>query len=115
MTPINGKDALMYVFRDSAWVLTVCAKQVSIEWEVEDINIATVDSGTDNDYVAGFSDATASIDGLVTIDEVSRYQFHEWVRNRRSIHRIKIVLTNSFGDYLQYEFRAKIQRISNVN
>jgi hypothetical protein len=40
------------------WILTVCAKSTALDFDIEDINISTVDTGEDNNYLAGFSDAT---------------------------------------------------------
>jgi len=115
MTPIKGKDAFLWVFKDGSWVVTVCAKTTSLEFDVEDIETTTVDSGTDRDYIPGYSDGTVGFEGLNTIDETTKYQFHEFISNRRVIHRCKMVLTDSAGRIVQYEFLAKVQRISLTN
>jgi hypothetical protein len=56
-----------------------------------------------------------SFDGLATLDETTKYQFYEWIRNRRVVHRMKMIFTDPLGNVLQYEFAAKFQRISVSN
>lgn len=109
--PIRGKDVFMWVQRSGDYVLTVCCKSIGMDYDVEDIPTATKGSGTNNDYKAGYSDATLTMESLSTIDQLPRYQFWEFIENRRQKHQVKIVLTNTYGDILQYEFMAKIQRI----
>lgn len=112
MNVVKGKDVFLWVFRSGAYVLTACGKSVSMEFEVEDIPIATESSGSDNDYVSGFSDGTVSFEGITTIDEDTKYQFEEWVDNRRARHQTKIVFTDSAGNILQYEFASKVRKVA---
>lgn len=111
-TPVRGKDAFLWVERDGDYILTVCAKSIGFDVDVEDINTSTVDSGTDTYYKAGYSSATVTLESLGTLDELAKYQFEEFIENRRVIHQLKLVYTNTFGDVLQYIFKAKVRSIS---
>jgi predicted secreted protein len=111
MNTVNGKDVFLWVFSGGAYILTACGKSLSMEFDVEDIAVATEDSGTDNDYVAGFSDGSVTFEGLVTIDDATKYQFDDWVDTRRVRHQLKVVFTDTAGNILQYEFAAKARKV----
>lgn len=114
-TVIKGKDVFVWVQRDGTYYLLGCMKTSTIRFETEDIPVATVDSGKFNDFEIGYATGTMTADILNTIDEQSKYQFHEVISNIHNHFAIKIMFTNPSGDVLQYEFMAKLQNIEVSN
>lgn len=109
MTPIRGKDVFVWVKRAGVYILTVCSKTCSFDLEQDEIATATVDSGTDETFKPGYSRFMFSMSSLKTIDTLGRYQFYEFIQNRRTVHEMKVVFTNRYGDILQYEFNAIVK------
>lgn len=111
MTDIQAKDVFLQVKVGTTYKYVGCMQSLNIRHNVEDIEITTVDSGTDRDYVAGFSSAEGSFGAITTIDSLSKYQYEDFVSDRRLVKDYRIMITDSYGDNLQYDFKAKTKTI----
>lgn len=98
MTPVTGEQVDLYIFRDSSWVPFACAVSVGFRITEEMIPIATVDSGTNEDFEIGFEGMEVSLEGVTTFDEYSKYQLLEFIANRRIKQQIRIEFVDSIGN-----------------
>jgi predicted secreted protein len=103
MTVVNGKDVLLYVRRGTTWVKTVCATDCSLSFTAEKISITTSNSGRDNDYIGGMKDCAVSLDGVTTLDQLTSWQFEDWVDQIGERVRILLTFNDTFGDQLAYD------------
>lgn len=101
MTIVRGKDIDLYVKRGLGYVPTACATNLSIEETAEEVNITTVDSGRENEYEGGATDASLSFEGVMTLDELSKWQYEDFVVG--NTEQIRVDFVNSYGDALKYE------------
>src|SRR4051812_21852322 len=83
MTAVHGKDVVIYIYRTDDVILLArpiaCASNCTMNYNIELIETATVDSGRENDYEAGFIDCDISVDGIVTLDEIPMWQIKEFI------------------------------------
>jgi hypothetical protein len=116
MSKVLGKNVTVYVYRDILMVPTPvfagCATSCSKDETAEDINITTADSGRENEYIGGSKDATGTIDGLMTLDEMPMFQYADWVAEVGNVKRILIVYENSFGDKYSYDANVLVVGVS---
>lgn len=116
MSITRGKDVSFYVYRTISLVPTPvfagCAKSCSKDETAEDINITTADSDRENEYIGGSKDATGTVDGLITLDELPKYQYGDFVDQVGNVIRILIVYTNAFGDRYSYDANVLITGVS---
>lgn len=116
MSKVLGKDVSVYVYRDIAMVPTPvfagCATSCSKDETAEDLNITTADSARENEYIGGAKDATGTVDGLITLDELTKFQYADFIDSVGNVIRILIVYTNSFGDTYSYDAYVLVTSVS---
>lgn len=116
MTYVKGKDVNFYVYRDEGGdevaVFAGCALTITKEETAEELNITTADSGRENEYIGGSKDATGTVDGLMTIDQLNRFQYKDFVDNVGNVLHILITYENSFGDRISYDANALVTNVS---
>jgi hypothetical protein len=101
---VRGKDINLFVERDGVFIFSACATNLSIERTAEEINITTANSGIENEYEGGATDATVTLDGVITLDELPGFQYEEWVSAIGTKINVRIEFTNTYGDRLAYNY-----------
>jgi hypothetical protein len=110
----KGKEVNLYVRRDDEWVLTACATSSSKDESAEEINITTADSERENEYIGGSKDATIGLEGVITLDEITRWQWKDFVDNVGNVIRILLTYDNGFGDRYSYDANVLVTNVSDV-
>jgi hypothetical protein len=110
---VEGRNAKLYVYRDSAAVLTVCATNVTRRETAETINITTVDSGRENEYIGGATDAEITLEGVRTINQPVDWQVDDFQIGES--HHIILVYEDAGGNALSYDLNVLITEISDSN
>lgn len=111
VTAVYGEDVDLFVLRDGDYVATACAASCGITRTAELIPTTTADSGRENEYVGGATDADLTLDGVITLDELGGWQYEEWVANTGEVVSIRMDFTNSYGDRLRYEMNVLITAV----
>lgn len=109
---IRGKDINIYVDRGGDYVFTACATNCSIERTAEEILITTADSGIEDEYEGGATNATGTMDGVITTDALGGWQYEDWVANVGLKVPLKIEFLNGYGDLLTFEMSVLITNVS---
>lgn len=112
MIAIKGKDVDLYVYRVDEWVYVACAVSVAINVETEVIPTTTIDSGLENEYESGATDANIDFSGVVVIDVPEAWQFEDFVENVGVKQRFLIRFLNSAGNSISYDMYAIITNVS---
>lgn len=107
----RGRDINICIERDGDFVFTACATNCSIERTAEEINITTADSGKENEYVGGATDASITLDGVITVDELGGFQYEEWVAAIGSKVNMEMDFTNQYGDRLRYTMSVLVTAV----
>jgi hypothetical protein len=113
MTYIKGKDVLLYVRVGSEWWLAGCTTTNSLTLTAEEIPITTADSGIEDEYEGGATNAELALSGVGTMDEVTKWQYEDWMDNVGQVKRILYAIEDSVGNYLAYDMNALIRSVSN--
>lgn len=92
---IKGKDIELFVRRDDTWVNIACALSASLSVDAETIPITTIDSGREDEYEGGATNATIDFSGVMTLDQTSMWQYHEFAEEVGNKHRFLYVFTDS--------------------
>lgn len=111
ISTVRGRDIDLFIERGGDFVFTACATNCSIERVAEEMNITTADSGRENEYKGGATDASITLDGVITLDELGGWQYEEWVANIGEIVSIRMDFTNDYGDRLRYEMNVLITAV----
>lgn len=110
---IRGRDINIYIERGTDnWVFTACATNMSYERTAEEISITTADSGIENEYEGGATDATGTMDGVITTDAIGGWQYEDWGANVGLKVPLRIDFTNDYGDLLRFEMTVLITNVS---
>lgn len=116
MSYVKGKNVTVYVYRDIAMVPTPvmmgCATSISKNETAEEVNVTTADSTRENEYIGGSKDAVVTVDGLMTLDELTRWQYKDWLDSLGNVERFLITHENAFGDKYSYDFNGLITGVS---
>jgi hypothetical protein len=114
MTAVRGRDINLYVEKVNSsgiYVFSACATNLSMEVTAEEINITTADSGIENEYEGGSTDCTISMDGVVSIDDLSKAMYEDWRSWIGTKKNIRVDFTNSYGDRLRYQMSMLITSV----
>lgn len=109
---IKGRDINIYIERGVDWVFTACATNLSYERTAEEILITTADSGIEDEYEGGATNASGTMDGVITTDVLGGWQYEEWAASVGQKVNMRIDFTNDYGDLLRYEMNVLITAIS---
>lgn len=115
MSYVRGKDitiAVEGVSGSGDFDFSACGTNFSTERTAEKINITTADSGKENEYEGGATDGTGSVEGLITLDELTKFQYEDWVAAIGTKKRVQIDYTDTYGDRLRYEMDILIDGVS---
>jgi hypothetical protein len=110
---VEGRNVKLYVYRSGVPVLTVCATNVTRRETVETINITTVDSGRENEYIGGATDAEITLEGVRTISQLADFQVSDFEVG--DVYRIIIIYTDASGSTLSYDGNVLITGIDDSN
>lgn len=113
MTVVLGRDVHLYVYRDAVAVLTVCATNLTKRETAEQINITTIDSGRENEYIGGATDSDLSLEGLITLDELPKQQYEDFEVGEN--YDVLMTYTNSWGDRLAINGNVLVTGIDDNN
>lgn len=113
MSYVLGKNVVMYVYRDSVPVLTVCATNLSRKQTAGSVSRLVRGAGSNRIYSSTIKDETLTLDGLTTLDDVGRWQYDEF--NPGDALHILISYTNSYGDVLSYDGNILVTGIDDNN
>jgi hypothetical protein len=111
MTIVQGQDVNVYVWSGSAWVIYACGTSCSVDIVHEIVRIATVDSGADTNYDKGLKDKTIYMDGVVTLDSLTKWQMWDALNAITVQKQIKVEFINSWGDEASIECAAYISHM----
>lgn len=111
MTDIQARNVFLQVKVDTTYKYVGCMQSLNIKHSVEDIETTTADSSTSREYVAGFDSAEGSFGSIAAIDSLSKYQYEDFVADRRLVKDYRAMIMNSYGDKLQFDFKAKVQSV----
>lgn len=109
---IRGRDINIYVERGSEFVFTACATNMTYERTAEEIVITTADSGIEDEYEGGATNATGTMDGVITTDALGGWQYEDWLDCVGQKKNIMIDFTNDYGDLLRFEMLVLITNVS---
>lgn len=112
MSDIQAKNAFLWVNDGSGFRLAGCMKALSLQFTVDDIETTTANSSSDREYVAGFSKTSGTFDAITSIDQLTKYQYADFVVNRRDVLAYRVGLTDNSGNILQFDFNAKVQTVT---
>jgi hypothetical protein len=112
---IEGRNVRLYVYRSGVPALAVCATNVSKTLSVEQINITTVDSGRENEYIGGSTDSELTLDGVRTLDEITSWQADDFEDQIGEVLRVILIYTNFYGDVLSYDGNVLITGVDDSN
>lgn len=112
---VRGKDVSLYVYEGATPVLTVCATNLTKTTTAERINVTTVDSDRENEYIGGSTESEITLDGVRTLDIVGSWQAEDFEDNIGEVLRIIIIYTNQYGDILSYDGNVVVTDVSDNN
>lgn len=115
MTVVEGKRVTLYVYRDDVPIKTVCATNLTKRIEAEKINITTVDSDRENEYIGGSTDAEIGLEGIRTLDETGSWQADDFEDLIGEVVHILISYDNALGDRVTYNGYALITSVDDNN
>jgi predicted secreted protein len=113
MITVLGKDVTLYVYRGGSPALTVCATNLTRRGSVEPLNITTVDSGRENEYIGGSTDSEVTLSGVRTLANTSDWQIDDFEIGE--IERIIIIYLDSAGNSVSYDGNVLITGIEDEN
>ena len=112
---VMGKDVRVYVYRDVAGVPTPVQASCGTEWTkdeaAEEINVRR-NTSRYRSYIGGYKDATATLSLLVTLDELNRWQYLDWINHVGEVVRMLITYENAYGDRLSYDAEWLVTGVS---
>lgn len=111
---IEGKNIELFVWDedDSVWLNIYCSIRSSLNVEAETVVITTIDSGREDEYDGGATNATIDFNGGIALDFLGGWMYENFVDEIGNKHRFLFQMTNSFGDVLSYDMQGII---TNVN
>lgn len=109
---VRGKDVNVFIELSGVYKLAACATTCSSSRTAEKINITTANSGRENEYEGGATDNIITLSGAGTLDEVTAWQFEDWVAAMGTKVNIRLDYTNPYGDRLRYEMAALIDDVN---
>lgn len=112
---VQGEQAILSVYRSGVAIPVSCENSFSVEENTQEIEITTYGSGVNRDYLAGLVDRSVSLEGLVTFDETSKWQFHEFVQAPRVKQRIKLDWIDDIGNELTLDMYVIVTHWDNNN
>lgn len=84
MSLVNGLNAIGFIYDGGLWKLAVCAKNISINESTAYIKTSVSGSGKDETVAMTENSATATIDGLVSLNESGKISLPELKLKQRS-------------------------------
>src|SRR4051812_48344238 len=104
MTPVHGKDVIVYIYRTDDIILlarpVACATNCTMTFDVELVRIASPSTGKQRNYAPSFEDCTITVDGVVTLDELPMWQVQETIAKLGVKMTAIFEMTNDLGDRL---------------
>ena len=113
MTIVLGKDVNLYVYVGGVPKLTVCATNLSRRRTAGTVSRLVRGAGRSRLYSSTIKDETLTLDGLVTIDETSKFQYDDF--NEGDALHVLMTYTNSFGDRISNDGNVLITGIDDTN
>lgn len=103
MNKVQAKNITISLQVGLTYYPIICAKTGALSTDQEEIEITSINSGTDREYMPGMASHTLQVEGLTELTNVSNrisvfYLYQQSVR--RSVHNLQIVLTDEEGDVL---------------
>lgn len=111
MTTVLGRNVRVYVQKEEVFVLTACASSCSKEETAEVVQIRQ-NTRRENSYRGTTKDCTLSLEGVTTIDEITKWQFQDFIDSLGDLVHVKLVYENEYGDVLSYECDAIITSVT---
>jgi hypothetical protein len=108
---IKGKDIELYVRRDDTWVNIVCAISCSLTVDAEAIPITTIDSGREDEYDGGATNATLELSGAMSLDQTDDWQYDDFVDETGNKHRFLFTIADSNGLSIAYDMWGLITSV----
>ncbi len=68
MNKVLGRRTYVELLVDGLWYLIFCAKTASLDLNQDEIEVTSVDSGSDREFEPGMSDATITCSGITVLD-----------------------------------------------
>jgi hypothetical protein len=116
MTPVHGKDVIVYIYRTDDIILlarpVACATNCTLTFDIELVRIASPSTGRQRNYAPSFEDCTITVDGVVTLDELPMWQIKEFIDKIGVKLTAVFEMTNDLGDRLSYEMQVLTSSIS---
>lgn len=115
MTPVHGKDVILYVYRTDDIILlarpVACASNCTMEFQTDLVRLASPATGKDKNWAALTTDCTITVDAIQTLDELPMWQMKEFIDKIGVKIRVIFEMRNDLGDLLSYEMDAIIQSV----
>lgn len=115
MSQVLGRDINLYVEKvndSGVFKFSSCATNLSMEVTCEEILITSADSGIEDEYQGGATNCSVSMEGVITIDELSKFMYEDWRASVGKKKKIRIDFTDSYGDRLRYEMTILVTSVS---
>jgi predicted secreted protein len=115
MIKVKGKDVNLYIYRSGSPILAVCATNISKKTNAERINITTVDSGRENEYIGGSTDSELTLEGVRTLDEPGSWQADDFEEMIGEVIRVLLIYTDTAGNNVIYDGNTLIADVDDSN
>jgi hypothetical protein len=113
MIVVKGKDVNVYVYDGSAYVIAVCATNISRRASANVVPLLTRGAGKTRIFASTTNEETVTLDGVRTLDQTSSFQVDDFVIGNS--YPVRIIYLDSLGNQVKLEGTCLITGIDDSN
>lgn len=106
---VRGKNVVFSVFVIDTWYPMLCAKSGAFDTEQDEIEVTSINSGSDKEFIPGMRSSTLSLNGVTRIDNTDgTVSVFYLMQQARSVLPMRASLTNNGGTNIALTFNGMI-------
>lgn len=113
MIYVQGKNVNLYVLKGGSYVLAVCSTNISRRGTGATLPTLVRGAGSTRKFIPTLKEETITLDGLLTIDQPSQFQFYEFEIG--SFYTVRIKYDDMSGNTIQLDGEVLITGIDDNN
>lgn len=108
---VKGKNVVTSMFIIDTWYPIFCAKSGTFERVQDEIEVTSINSGSDKEFIPGMRSATLSMTGVTTLNNTNaRISVLYLDQQSRSVFQLRTSLTDNDGNNVAMTYNAIIKR-----